>query len=134
MTTQKYGPQTPEIEALIAKIETISLDQARALAAAWDAAWNDALDAAVRNAALAAVRNAVRDAAWAVALDAAWDALDAAWDALDAALAAAWAVASAAAWNAAWDAVLALMVRDLISGDQFDVLYGPWASVMEAEK
>lgn len=110
---------TPEIEALIAKIETISLDQARALDAAWDArdalaaAWNAAWDAAW-DAAWAAVRNA----ALAVALDAARDALDAARN---------------DAWNAALDAVLALMVRDLISGDQFDVLYGPWASVMEVE-
>ena len=106
---------TPEIEALIAKIETISLDQARALDAAWDA-W-DAL-AAAWNAAWAAAWAAVRNAALAVALDAARDALDAARN---------------DAWNAALDAVLALMVRDLISGDQFDVLYGPWASVMEVE-
>lgn len=38
----------------------------------------------------------------------------------------------AAAGGAAWAAALALVVRDLITPEQFDVLYGPWASVMEA--
>ena len=98
---------TPEIEALIKKIGTVTTEEARALAAAWNA-W-DAWDAWA--AAWAAVRN----------------------DALDVALDAAWNDAWNDAWAAAWDAVLALMVRDLISGDQFDVLYGPWASVMEVE-
>ena len=49
--------------------------------------------------------------------------------------------ASGAAWNAAWNAAydtalvaaLGLVVRDLITPEQFDLLYGPWASVMEAE-
>ena len=36
-----------------------------------------------------------------------------------------------AARSAAADAVVALVVRDLITPEQFDVLYGPWASVME---
>ena len=45
------------------------------------------------------------------------------------------------AWAAAWDsaryaaraAALALVVRDLITREHFDMLYGPWASVMEGE-
>jgi hypothetical protein len=36
-----------------------------------------------------------------------------------------------AAWYAARDATLALVVKDLITPDQFNTLYGPWASVME---
>ena len=35
-----------------------------------------------------------------------------------------------AAWNAARDAALALVARDLISTEHFDALYGPWASVI----
>ena len=31
------------------------------------------------------------------------------------------------------DAAIALAVRDLISQEHFDALYGPWASAMEAE-
>ena len=62
------------------------------------------------------------------ALSAARDAAgNAAWDAArDAALSA----ALSAAWNAAWGAVLALVVQDLISEEHFNILYGPWASVM----
>lgn len=60
--------------------------------------------------------------------------LRAAWDA--AAWSAAWDVALGAAlraaWGAAWDAAAAVIVRDLISDEQFQILYGPWASVMEA--
>ena len=54
------------------------------------------------------------------------DARVAAWDAARDA-------ARAAAWDAAWAAALALLVRDLITPEQFDLLYGPWASVMEGE-
>ena len=53
--------------------------------------------------------------------------LRAAWDA---ARRAAWRAWDAAA-QAAADAALALVVRDLISEEHFQVLYGPWASVME---
>ena len=35
-----------------------------------------------------------------------------------------------AAWDAAWDAALALLTRDLISTEHFDLLYGPWREVM----
>ena len=38
----------------------------------------------------------------------------------------------AAAWYAvAWDAAIALIVKDKITREHFDRLYGPWASVME---
>jgi hypothetical protein len=67
------------------------------------------LDAARR-----AARDAARDAAQRVARDAVWDA---AWD---------------AARDAAGDAAGALLVRDLITAEQFDLLYGPWKSVMES--
>jgi hypothetical protein len=42
---------------------------------------------------------------------------------------AAWNAAWDAARDAAWDAAAALVVRDLITPEQFDLLYGPWASV-----
>ena len=47
-------------------------------------------------------------------------------------LAAAWAAARGTALDAAWDAVLAILTRDLITTEQFDILYGPWKSVMES--
>ena len=66
-------------------------------------------------------------------LAAAWAARDAACDAWDAACdarAAAWDAARDAACDAAWGAASALVVRDLISPERFDALYGPWASVI----
>ena len=50
----------------------------------------------------------------------------------------AWNAAGDAAWDAARDAAeyaaIALVVRDLITPEQFETLYGPWASVMEGRK
>jgi hypothetical protein len=60
---------------------------------------------AAQDAARFAARNAARNAI--AAQDAAWPAA-----------------------SAAWPAALALVVRDLITPEQFDRLYGPWASVM----
>lgn len=37
------------------------------------------------------------------------------------------------AWEAAHDAFLALIAKDLITEEQFNLLYGPWASVMESQ-
>jgi hypothetical protein len=67
---------------------------------------------------------ALIERAWTVTADEARR-VDAAWDA-------AWGAARDAAWAAARGAARALLVRDLITPDQFDRLYGPWASVIEA--
>lgn len=76
--------------------------------AAWYAAWDAAAAAAV-----VAGRNAARVAAWDVAWDAAWVAArDAAVD---------------AARDAAWVAV-AIVVRDFITADQFDILTAPMSA------
>jgi hypothetical protein len=50
----------------------------------------------------------------------------------DAARAAAWDVARVAAWDAVRDAALALCARDLITDDQFAVLYAPWEPIIPA--
>lgn len=67
-----------------------------------DAAWNAAWNAA---------QDAARDAAQDAARNAAWD----------------------AAWNATWGAArnaLALLTRDLISQEHYDMLIGPWRDVI----
>ena len=117
----KYGTNTQEIESLIGKVKTLTPEQAEALGAAWDETWDATWDArgAARVAALDAARGAALGATW----DATWDALDATWDALDAARDPA---------SAVYDALLALVVKDLISPEEFDVLYRPWREVMEA--
>ena len=111
----RYGPNTTEVERLIERIKTITPEQIYDLGAARGAASGAALDAAW---------DAALDAAWGAARDAAWDA---AWGA-------AWGAAWDAAWGAAWGAACALVVRDLISEEDFDLLYGPWKIVMEADE
>ena len=108
------GPNGREVALLIDRAARLTADEARGLAAAWAAAWD-----------------AAWDAAWYAAWDAAWDAAwyAAAWDA---ARGAAWDAARGAAGDAAWYAAGALVVRDLITPKQFDLLYGPWRTVIEA--
>ena len=133
---QTLGPNGEAVAALIERCRTLTYDEARQLAAARAAAGTagpqqqrDAAGDAARAAAgtqpgtqpgpqPSRSRDAAWDAAWAAAWAAAVDAAgDAAWD---------------AAWAAVWDAARALMVKDLIMSEQFDCLYGPWASVMES--
>jgi hypothetical protein len=109
------GPNGREVAALIDRAGRLTPVEAKALGAAWYAAWDAARDVAwvaARHAAWVAAREAAREAAGVAARDAASDA------------------ASDAARFAAWDAATALVVRDLITPEQFDVLYGPWESVI----
>ena len=80
---QALGPNGQEVAALIDRAARLTIDEARGLAAAWDAAWD-----------------------------------------------AAWTAARTAALNAASDAEQALVVRDLISAHDFELLYRPWQEVM----
>lgn len=99
----KYGSNTPEVEAVIKKINKLTPEQIKALDAAWDEAY----------------------------VCASWDE---ARRAKDAARREAWYGARVEARYAAWDALMALVVKDLITPEQFDLLYGPWASVMEVSE
>ena len=103
---EALGPQGEQVAALIERARALTADEVGGLSAARDAAW-----AAARNAARAAARNAARNAARDAARAAARD----------------------AAWAAARDAILAVLARDLISPEQFDVLYGPWREVIGDE-
>jgi hypothetical protein len=113
------GPNGEQVVSLFEEAGTITAEQAAVLHAARDAARYAAKDAA-GNAAWYAAWNAARNAAWYAARDAAWGA---AWNA-------AWNAAKDAAWGAAGDAAGALVTRDLITEEQFNVLTGPWVSVM----
>ena len=120
---EALGPQGREVAALIETARGLTPDQLDAIYAARGAAWGAAWDAAwgaAWYAAWGASRKAARDAAWNVARDAArgaaWDAaLDTAWD---------------AALDTVLDTVLAVLVRDLITPKQYDLLTGPWRTVM----
>jgi hypothetical protein len=129
------GANGQQIVAIIIALKSITYKQAQELGAArgaarvaaWGAAWVAAWDAA-RGAAWDAARGAAWVAAWDAARGAAWDAArDATWDA---ARDAAWDAARGAAWDAARDAILALLTQDIITAEQFEILTGPWASVM----
>ena len=96
---EALGPNGAEVAAFLALLPTLTSAQ-------WDAALNAARSAtrnAARSAAWDATRSAARSAAWDATRSAAWD----------------------ATWDATWDAALALLVRDLITTEQFDSLTAP---------
>ena len=101
--TEALGPQGEHVAALIRSIPDITRTPTERVALAWDAAWDAVRDAAWY-AAWYAARDAVRDAARDAARDAVRD----------------------ATWYAARDATLALLVRDLITTEQYDALTRPW--------
>ena len=113
---QALGPNGEAVAALIKRARRVTSREAQALAQAWEAAWGAAREAAW-GAAWEAAWGAAREAAWGAAREAAWGA--------------AWGAAGGAAGGAVGYAAWALVVRDLISREDFDTLYGPWASVME---
>jgi hypothetical protein len=126
-----YGPQTPAVQALISRANRLTFSEFTRLADAWAAraATGDARDAAW------AATGVARDAAWA----ATGDARDAAWAATgDAARSSAKNVVRKStrkstrttALAVIVDAVLALVVRDLIPDDVYRTLIGPWAEVI----
>jgi len=108
----RYGPQTTAIENLINRVKYLTPEQVRALG---DNDWkyNYGVRCAVRD----ELRNADREILW----DKTW--------------CVAWAAGEDVLWgnsrNIARDAILALFARDLISEADFNILYGPWAAVMD---
>ena len=116
----KYGPNTTQIEALLEKVKTITPEQAEALAIVWERSDNSADE---------------WDEVWRRAIHASegrrgeWEA---ACDAIGMFRKRTYEMGGHAVEHAAWEAAAALVVKDLISEDDFNTLYGPWASVMEA--
>ena len=116
-------------EQFIKAWKSLDDDKRKELSAAWDtvrdttwyAAWNNALGTAwyaVQDTACAAAWNtawyAVQDTAWYAVQDTAWYAVqDTAWN---------------NAWYTARDADLAVLVRDKITVEQFEILTQPWTS------
>jgi len=99
-----FGPQGVEVVAVITRAKTLTRAEAKQLGA---------------------TRAAIRAATWA-ATQAVWYAVWYAVRDVDAALDAAWETGRDATWNAA----LAVLTRDLITPEQFDILYGPWREVI----
>lgn len=124
MTTDSYGPNTAEVESLVASYSRIKPDQAARLAKAWQSVRNETWFLAFFVGAKAAEGDNRLDS-WpkpchelrSVALDPPLCSFR----------------TLVATYNAARSALLALTVRDLISEDDFNTLYSPWKSMMEAE-
>ena len=133
--TEALGPQGEHVAALIRSIPDITGTTAARVAlarrAVLDAAWN-----ASRKASRNATLDASREAALGAARDAAWDASREA--ALGAARDAAWRAASRVASHATLDAtrdasreaVWALLVRDLITTEDYEALTRPWRTAI----
>lgn len=108
---QALGPQGEQVAALIDRAGKLTVDESEKLDAAGVAAWvasGDAARYASGVAARYAAENAARDAAWSAVENA----------------------ARVAARYASGDAALALVARDLISKEHYDLLTGPWAQVI----
>ena len=115
-----FGPQGEAVVALIVRAGRLTLSEGKRLEAAWYSVKDSVRDE----------RYAERDTAW-----------GSAWVSRLAAGGAAWHTAGDTAWTArgctrstwyaAKYAALALVVRDLISVEHFNALYGPWASVID---
>jgi len=115
---QRFGPNTPAIERVLAQIESATPEQIDALAAGFGEAYSVAYDAAY-DAAFTAARDAARGTAFPVAWGAVWT------GALR---------AQEAALFAACDAVLALAVAHLVgqfglTREHVETLMGPYSSV-----
>lgn len=121
---QALGPNGEAVAAMIERAGKLTADEVQRLDAAMKtagrAAWRRAMDI-TRVAAWAAASGAARGAAGGAAEEAAW------W-------ASRWWASRAAEMEGARDAARraawALVVRDLLTTKQFDILYGPWASVV----
>lgn len=111
-----YGPQHEYVAALVERARSLTEYEARDLFAAWNAtpavAWVAARDA-TESAARSSSRAAEWDAAWVAARDATRS-----------------SSRGAASLIAAWDAAIALSVRDLIPAEHYDVLTLPWRTVV----
>ena len=120
------GPNGRYVAGIIERSRKLTTDDFDKLYASWAASW-----AASRAASWAASR----DASWAASWDASWAASrDASW-------AASWAASRAASWAASRDAsraasraAVALQSSDLITPDQFKILYEVWGNVFGKPK
>jgi hypothetical protein len=109
------GPNGHHVATVIERTQSLTYAEADDCDAAWwSATWGAAAWAA-RGAACSAAGSAARGAACSAACSAAGSA------------------ARAAARGVAADAATALLVRDLISPEQFDILCGPWEKVFGKE-
>ncbi len=116
MSEGKYGPYSAEVGALLEKVGDLPLEQLNELGEAFDAAWS-AKRRTTWGVARRAAKSAERDEVWEAVRHEAWEAVQSA--------------PSSSIRDAVWGAAIVLAVQDLINEEDFNVLYAPWASVVE---
>ena len=109
----RFGPNTEAVEALLERASQLTDDEVDRLEAAWLTTWSGK-----------------RDSAWDAVLEVARND-DTRRRATTIARGAVLTTAPNWVWDALWGAACALVVKNLITDAQFNVLYGPWASVVE---
>lgn len=119
----------PEIEKILDQIQVATENQTEMIKAAW---WHS-FDGGQRG-----VRSEAKITAWYASQRTShspvWDAVHmSAWDAAHtrSSVMPDWWPPKGAAWNVARDALLAIVVKDLITEDQYQLLHGLWSSVMD---
>lgn len=121
---QAFGPNGKAVAAMLNRARRLTADEVQRLDAAAKNVWSAACGAA-KGAAWEAACGASVVTAWKAAREVAMEAAG------ETAREAAGKAATFAAREAVADAARALVIRDLITPEQFDTLYGPWASVVE---
>ena len=117
----RYGPNSAEVQRLRSEIKTISKEQSIAMNDLWEHQDEDIWYETWRRVhETIALWNGGRSKEWTKAWADIWD-KDIRGEILE------------SRWACIRDAALAILVRDLISDEDFNVLYNPWASVMEVE-
>lgn len=122
MSDQRYGPNTAQVERLIARVGKLDLSMTRALADAWDAACCSEMEKATHLvlAVVWSITESPGDEARAAAVTAAGGA---------AATSAPFAHLESAC-EALWHGGAALAVRDLLPSQDFETVTAPVASVL----
>ncbi|MHB1902622.1 MAG: hypothetical protein ACYCTG_00755 [Ferrimicrobium sp.] len=122
LTGLRFGPNTEAVERFIERIRHLTDEDMSAL---WEARHE------VREVARSLAWEAARDAAWNAAKFETWDmAQDEVYNVM-ADLIRRSEKLGAIVRGAILPAILALVVKDSITPEQFDALHGPWASAME---
>jgi len=120
----RFGPQTADITRFVEQLQ-------EAYEAGDKGVWEE--QAALVDRARRETRGHEWFSPWFDAWEATWAAMGESkrvpnWDAVEKAV---HKVVWYTAPEGAWDALLALLVRDLITPEQFELLYAPWKQVME---